>query len=111
MKLPDLENLLFEEIENSKENFDELYDCCIIWSRRKNLATDEWDRAGQTKEQFYKGSEDYLRLLKKFDLKKSSKILDIGCGLGRLPFALLDFLNENGQYYGIDMGKEAIEYC
>jgi len=111
VKLQDLQGLLFEETKDSKEDFDELYDYFLLWQRRKNLGKDEWERSGQTKEQFYKGAYNHLSLLRKLVLKPQSKILDIGCGLGRLPFSLLDYLNNDGEYYGIDIGKEAIEYC
>jgi len=105
VKLQDLESILFEEIEDSKEDFDELYDYSLLWKRRKNLGKVEWDGSQQ------KWANVSLSILRKSGLKPQSKILDVGCGLGRIAFSLLEYLNDDGEYYGIDMGKEAIEYC
>lgn len=37
--------------------------------------------------------------------------LDIGCGVGRDAFQLLDFLSERGRYVGIDVTQDSIDWC
>ena len=41
----------------------------------------------------------------------SSRILDVGCGVGRLAIAMPDFLDANGGYEGFDIVPEGIEWC
>jgi 2-polyprenyl-3-methyl-5-hydroxy-6-metoxy-1,4-benzoquinol methylase len=50
--------------------------------------------------------KNYLRFLPK---NKNGKILDLGCGMGHFLY----FLKYNGykNYYGIDIGKECIDFC
>jgi len=50
-----------------------------------------------------------LKLIKKLDLKKNAKILEIGCSGG----PLLKFLKQNGflNIYGIDISASAIDLC
>ncbi|WP_027722815.1 class I SAM-dependent methyltransferase [Maridesulfovibrio zosterae] len=40
-----------------------------------------------------------------------SKVLDIGCGIGRLAFPLLDYLSEEGRYDGFDTFPVGIKWC
>ena len=111
LKLSNLKNSQIIEISDDVQSFDELYDYRLIWSRNKNVKKDDWDGIGQTKEQFEKGGLEILSLLKKAGLKQNSKILDVGCGFGRTTNALINFLNEEGCYYGIDVGEESINFC
>ena len=48
-----------------------------------------------------------LNKVKKYSLSKNSKILDLGCNVGRH----LNFLKKNGyrNLYGVDIGKLAIK--
>ncbi len=43
-------------------------------------------------------------------VEPSSKVLDIGCGVGRLAFPFAMYLTE-GEYYGCDIWEEGIEFC
>jgi SAM-dependent methyltransferase len=51
------------------------------------------------------------------DLKKvaevcpSSRILEVGCGVGRVAAAMPDFLDANGSYEGFDIVRDGIEWC
>ncbi len=51
------------------------------------------------------------RLINHFDLDKSSRILDVGCGVGRLPIGILNQIGDINKYYGIDVSVRAIEWC
>jgi len=43
-------------------------------------------------------------------LKPDDKVLDIGCGQGRMAIPLTSYL-QNGQYEGLDIVKQGIEWC
>lgn len=44
-------------------------------------------------------------------LQPYHRILDVGCGIGRIARPLAGFLNENGTYEGFDIVKEGINWC
>jgi len=44
-------------------------------------------------------------------VKPSSRILDVGCGIGRLAIAMPDFLDADGGYEGLDIVPKGIEWC
>lgn len=48
-------------------------------------------------------------IIRKAHLSPNSKILDYGCGWGRLAFAASNYLNQNGLYVGIDINRYAID--
>lgn len=56
-------------------------------------------------EQFYKAFREVC------DLKPNERVLDVGCGAGRIAFPLVPYLNEQGSYEGFDISKEAIDWC
>lgn len=43
-------------------------------------------------------------------LHKNHRILDIGCGTGRMANPLIEFIG-NGSYHGFDINKRFIKYC
>lgn len=45
------------------------------------------------------------------DLKRSERILDVGCGIGRMAVPLTDYLEEAGSYEGFDIVREEIQWC
>ncbi len=45
------------------------------------------------------------------DKKQDNLVLDVGCGTGLLGIAAEPFLGERGQFVGIDVLKEDIEFC
>ena len=66
------------------------------------------------------GNEDtFLRVgfeflnyfINKIKLSKSANVLDIGCGVGRIAYALTTFLNEDGKYEGFDISRESIDWA
>lgn len=44
-------------------------------------------------------------------LKPDSKILDVGCGIGRLAVPLTNYLTAEGGYEGFDIVKKGIDWC
>ena len=45
------------------------------------------------------------------DLKASDRVLDIGCGPGRLAVPLTRYLDDAGSYDGLDIIPESIDWC
>jgi SAM-dependent methyltransferase len=45
------------------------------------------------------------------DLRPDERVLDIGCGNGRIARALLGYLDENSDYTGFDIAPRAVEGC
>jgi cyclopropane fatty-acyl-phospholipid synthase-like methyltransferase len=57
------------------------------------------------------GRREFDFIMKHCDLKRDDKILDIGCGCGRISIYFLDYLNSNGSYAGIDPALPLINWC
>lgn len=65
------------------------------------------------------GSGDFIKqgnnILKQLvelgGLNKSDRVLDIGCGIGRLAVPLTSYLHNNGSYEGFDVVKSGIIWC
>jgi SAM-dependent methyltransferase len=45
------------------------------------------------------------------DLKPHERVLDVGCGLGRMAVPLTEYLTPAGSYEGIDVSREGIDWC
>lgn len=56
--------------------------------------------------------EDCKELFIKYGrLEPNSAIMDLGCGVGRCAIPLTHYLNNSGEYLGIDIDAPAIEWC
>jgi ubiquinone/menaquinone biosynthesis C-methylase UbiE/glycosyltransferase involved in cell wall biosynthesis len=44
-------------------------------------------------------------------LKPDDRVLDVGCGIGRMAVPLARFLSPQGEYWGFDIVKKGIKWC
>lgn len=44
-------------------------------------------------------------------LLPDDKVLDVGCGIGRMAVPLTEYLSKNGAYHGFDIVKKGVEWC
>jgi SAM-dependent methyltransferase len=51
------------------------------------------------------------RLVEFFDLSEKSRVLDVGCGVGRLPIGILSRIGEIQYYCGVDVSEKSIQWC
>lgn len=68
---------------------------------------------GLTAAQFVQGGDAVVEksLLKRAKLPPGASVLDIGCGCGRIARPLTRHLSAAGRYAGIDVGRDAIDWC
>lgn len=57
------------------------------------------------------GKEFFRLFLDIGKLKPSEKVLDVGCGLGRMAMPLTGYLKDGGSYEGFDIVTEGINWC
>lgn len=57
------------------------------------------------------GREFLWNLVHHADLEPHHRVLDIGCGVGRLALPLTAFLDRTGSYVGFDVAAGAIRWC
>ena len=63
-------------------------------------------------ELFVNSGQEHLSLVKRLaHLKETHKVLDVGCGCGRISIHMQQFLNASGSYTGFDPDRAAIEWC
>lgn len=61
---------------------------------------------------FKKIGEHYLNIFKEHcNLLPNHKVLDVGCGIGRIAIPLTKYLNADGSYEGFDIVKSGIDWC
>lgn len=61
---------------------------------------------------FLKAGELYLSYFIQYgDLKPQHRVLDVGCGIGRMALPLTRFLDATGSYEGFDIVETGIKWC
>jgi ubiquinone/menaquinone biosynthesis C-methylase UbiE len=45
------------------------------------------------------------------NLQPDHKVLDVGCGVGRVAVALTSFLSPESEYWGLDITRNGIQWC
>lgn len=64
------------------------------------------------RDDFGEHGEAFLQLITKLcDLKPDERVLDIGCGIGRIAVPLASYLDGNGSYEGLDIVADSINWC
>ena len=44
-------------------------------------------------------------------LQPNHRVLDVGCGIGRMAIPLTNYLSKEGEYWGFDINKMGIQWC
>jgi SAM-dependent methyltransferase len=61
---------------------------------------------------FHAVGNEFLALFTRLaELQPSHRVLDVGCGVGRMAVPLLDFLSPEGSYEGFDVVPGAVDWC
>jgi ubiquinone/menaquinone biosynthesis C-methylase UbiE len=61
---------------------------------------------------YEKTGNEFLGYFKELGkLKPNDKVLDVGCGIGRMSVPLTKYLSKEGAYYGFDIVKMGIDWC
>jgi len=71
------------------------------------------------KSKIFIGKGDFEDVGKKFKfffidlggLQPNEKVLDVGCGIGRMAVPLTGYLSKEGEYCGFDIVKEGVAWC
>jgi SAM-dependent methyltransferase len=65
---------------------------------------------GSTDDFLSVGCAVFRELVHSTQLNPDSRVLDIGCGLGRVAYPLAYYL-KNGRYVGLEVVKDSVEFC
>jgi ubiquinone/menaquinone biosynthesis C-methylase UbiE len=57
------------------------------------------------------GEKFFQHFLRLAALEPNERVLDVGCGFGRMAVPLTEYLTTSGSYEGFDVGKKAIDWC
>jgi SAM-dependent methyltransferase len=57
------------------------------------------------------GNEFKKHFIELGNLQPDDRVLDVGCGIGRMAIPLTSYLSKEGEYWGFDIVKKGIEWC
>ena len=65
------------------------------------------------------GAGDFIKIGEEFaryfielgQLEPNEKVLDVGCGIGRMALPLTKYMSQQGEYWGFDIVKDGINWC
>ena len=57
------------------------------------------------------GKSEAGRLVNKCAVTSSSRVLDVGCGMGRLPIGILSLMENPPRYFGVDVDFASVDWC
>lgn len=57
------------------------------------------------------GYKMVILMIRLAGLRPEHRILDIGCGMGRVAIGLLDYLDDDAEYFGVDVDPNNIAWC
>lgn len=61
---------------------------------------------------FERTGREYLDHFRRLGgLQPGDRVLDMGCGIGRMAIPLMDYLDDSGSYVGFDVGRAMIRWC
>ena len=85
----------------------------VILGQRDSLTPPERLRvATGPNRNFKETGQSFLNfLIERCELKPNERVLDVGCGVGRIAIALANYLNSNGHYEGFDIVRAQIDWC
>lgn len=71
-----------------------------------------WTGPFDDKEYYFNlGKDQAEEIIRWLSVKPEHKILDVGCGCGRIAIHFLNHLNKEGTFIGIDSNKKLLSYC
>src|SRR5712671_5833105 len=77
------------------------------------------DRLTPPKSLIFVGDGDFEQAGREFrryfielaNLQPHDRVLDVGCGIGRMAVPLTDYMSQEGEYWGFDIVRSGIEWC
>lgn len=96
----------------AKELYISLEEQTELWTGKRDPLTPPYSKIFIGGGDFKKVGQEFKEFFIKYgNLKPDHKVLDIGCGIGRMAVPLTGYLSAAGSYEGIDIVKSGIDWC
>ena len=83
----------------------------LLMGKRAPLTPPQWMNSSGDGDFKEIGNEFLHYFIKLGSLKPNEKVLEVGCGIGRMAVPLMDYLKEGGSYDGFDIIPHGIRWC